>query len=154
QTYEEGQYSYVRMPAPVHWLGEHRPARPFFHFYQPHVAHVPYKAERYAPKPDPGRLKGIWSPGGFDHDRKGLLLPEQVWCGGMDPTRDEREYLQARYDGDIAVADEAVRDIWNALGTIGMQEQTTIVVTSDHGEEFWEHTGSGARHGHTLYDEL
>ena len=39
------------------------------------------------------------------------------------------------------------------LEAIGLYDDTLIIVTSDHGEEFGEH-GSVGRHGHTLYDEL
>jgi arylsulfatase A-like enzyme len=154
QTYEEGVWSYVRMPGPVQWIKDHGRERPFFFFYHTYIAHVPYRDERYARDFDPGGLKGIWGKDDWDDARKTWRLPEEVCCKGMEPTPAEREFLLARYDGDIALADEAVRDIWNALGEIGMQDQTAIIVTSDHGEEFWEHTGSAARHGHTLYDEL
>ncbi len=154
QTYEEGVWSYVRMPGPVQWLKDHGREKPFFFFYHTYIAHVPYRDERYAKDLDPGRLKGIWSTDDWDDSKKTWRLPLAVCCQHMDVTPDEREYLLARYDGDIAVADEAVRDLWNALGEIGMQDQTTVVVTSDHGEEFWEHTDSAARHGHSLYDEI
>src|SRR6185369_5905444 len=147
QTYEEGVWSYVRMPGPVQWLRDHGRERPFFFFYHTYIAHVPYRDERYAKALEPGRLKGIWGTEDWDDSKKTWRLPLAVCCQHMDVTPDEREYLLARYDGDIAVADEAVRDIWKALGEIGMQDQTTIIVTSDHGEEFWEHTDSGARHG-------
>ena len=35
---------------------------------------------------------------------------------------------------------------------MGIYDRTTIVITADHGEEFWEH--GDFEHGHTLYDEL
>lgn len=38
------------------------------------------------------------------------------------------------------------------LRTRGWYDEATIVFTSDHGEEFWEH--GRFEHGHTLYDEL
>ncbi len=154
ETFEEGVHSYVPMPRPVQWLRDHGRERPFFFFYHTYVAHVPYRDERYAHAIDPGRLKGIWGVADWDHERNTSPLAQLVCCERMVPTADEREFLLARYDGDIAQADEAVREIWKALGEIGAQDSTMVVVTSDHGEEFWEHTGSGARHGHTLYDEL
>ena len=35
---------------------------------------------------------------------------------------------------------------------LGLYDDALIVLTSDHGEEFWEH--GSFEHGHTLYDEL
>lgn len=153
-TYEEGVFSYVRMPGPVQWLKDHGREKPFFFFYHTYIAHVPYRDERYARDLDPGRLKMIWTTDDFDTGLKTWRLPLDVCCRGMEATPSEKEFLLARYDGDIALADEAVRDIWKALGEIGMQDETTVIVTSDHGEEFWEHTNSAARHGHSLYDEV
>jgi arylsulfatase A-like enzyme len=154
QTYDEGVFSYVRMPNPVQWIKDHGRDKPFFYFYHTYIAHVPYRDERYARELDGGRLKTIWTGDDFDAEKKTWRLPLQVCCQGMDATPREKEFLLARYDGDIGLADEAVAEIWKALGEIGMQEQTTVIVTSDHGEEFWEHTNSAARHGHSLYDEL
>jgi arylsulfatase A-like enzyme len=48
--------------------------------------------------------------------------------------------------------DEQVGRFLNVLRTRGLYDDATIVVTSDHGEEFWEH--GGFEHGHSLYDEL
>ena len=38
------------------------------------------------------------------------------------------------------------------LDRLGLYRDSLIVLTSDHGEEFWEHGGLG--HGHSLHDEL
>jgi arylsulfatase A-like enzyme len=34
----------------------------------------------------------------------------------------------------------------------GLADETMVVITSDHGEEFWDHGSVG--HGHSVYDEL
>jgi arylsulfatase A-like enzyme len=39
-----------------------------------------------------------------------------------------------------------------ALREAGLEHPTLVVLTSDHGEEFWEH--DNVMHGHTLYGEL
>ena len=39
-----------------------------------------------------------------------------------------------------------------ALQERGLEDETAIVVTADHGEEFWDHGSVG--HGHSVYDEL
>jgi arylsulfatase A-like enzyme len=38
------------------------------------------------------------------------------------------------------------------LKRLGIYEQTLVVLTSDHGEEFWEH--GGYEHGHSLFGEV
>jgi arylsulfatase A-like enzyme len=45
-----------------------------------------------------------------------------------------------------------VGEVIATLDRLGLRRNTVVVVTSDHGEEFWEH--GGVEHGHTLYDEL
>jgi len=57
------------------------------------------------------------------------------------------------YDGEIRYTDEKlIGQLVNKLKQLGLYQQTMIIVTSDHGEEFFDH--SGWEHGHTLYDEL
>lgn len=38
------------------------------------------------------------------------------------------------------------------LKSLELYERSTLILTADHGEEFWDH--DGFEHGHTLYDEL
>lgn len=56
------------------------------------------------------------------------------------------------YDGEIAFTDVQFDRLIEAVKARGELENTIIVFTSDHGEEFWEHGMRG--HGHTLFDEL
>jgi arylsulfatase A-like enzyme len=53
------------------------------------------------------------------------------------------------YDSEIRYVDGKIRELYERLG---WGEDTLVVVTSDHGEEFREHGGTG--HGHTLFGEL
>ena len=61
------------------------------------------------------------------------------------------------YDGDIHRMDQALARLFATLRERGLEENTLIVITSDHGEEFTEGHARGfslVGHGHTLYDEL
>lgn len=58
-----------------------------------------------------------------------------------------RAYIEGRYDNNIRFIDDQLARLVAAL-----DEDDTLVVFSDHGEEFWDH--GGFEHGHTLYDEL
>jgi arylsulfatase A-like enzyme len=59
--------------------------------------------------------------------------------------------LQATYEGEIAYLDEHLGALFDDLKRRGLYDQTMIVLTADHGEEFHEH--GGWWHGTTLYDE-
>ncbi|MEM9071337.1 MAG: sulfatase-like hydrolase/transferase [Myxococcota bacterium] len=54
-----------------------------------------------------------------------------------------------RYDGEVAAADDAVRQLVAAFRA--RRPNATVIVTADHGEELGDH--GGWYHGTTLYDE-
>jgi len=126
---------------------EEEAAEPFFLFFHTYAAHAPYKHRRFVKGLPGGRLQNVYDEGG-----KGLHA--QLVRGGFEPTAAEREFLLALYDGGVAAADQMVGAILDALERSGVADRTVVIVTSDHGEELWGHTGRAAYHGHTLYDEL
>jgi arylsulfatase A-like enzyme len=69
---------------------------------------------------------------------------------GMAPR--DLEHLLALYDGEIRFTDEIVKRILNALRAQGLLENTLVILTADHGEEFFEHGTKG--HQKTLFDEV
>ena len=56
------------------------------------------------------------------------------------------------YDGEIAFTDRHIGRILDGLQGLGLVEDTIVVFTTDHGEEFQDH--GGLDHGHTLHQEL
>jgi arylsulfatase A-like enzyme len=129
------------------WL-EDEPREPFFLFFHTFLPHGRYSDRRFAAGLPPGRLEGAFAASGDPR-------ASAICCkGGFEATPAEREYLLALYDGAIARADDAVALLVAALARLDASDRTTVVVTSDHGEEFWQHSGLAVRHGHTLYDEL
>lgn len=60
-------------------------------------------------------------------------------------------HMVALYDGEVAHIDYYVGMLLNHLKAEGMYENALIMVTSDHGEELWEHRSIGHN---TLYDEV
>jgi arylsulfatase A-like enzyme len=60
--------------------------------------------------------------------------------------------MVARYDGSILFVDEIVGRILAGLDGRGLRDETLVVLTSDHGEEFYDHRNWG--HGQSVYDEL
>jgi hypothetical protein len=62
------------------------------------------------------------------------------------------DHIEALYDGEIAYTDAAVGRLLEGLEELGLEDNTLVVLLSDHGEEFLEH--GGLDHGHSLFGEL
>jgi arylsulfatase A-like enzyme len=58
----------------------------------------------------------------------------------------------ARYDGDVLYADTELGRLLAGLDRLGLASTTAVLVTADHGEEFFEHGNWG--HGQSVYNEL
>jgi len=101
----------------------------------------------------PGEYREHWvSPeynGRFRHERleKHPIISNQL--GPVSPA--DRDYIIARYDSALTYVDQELDRLLSWLRTTDRYDDTLVVVTADHGEEFWEHGGTG--HGLTLYDE-
>ena len=72
-------------------------------------------------------------------------------AANQHPDLDEAPRLRELYDGEITYWDEHFGRLVADLQRRGVYDDTMIVITSDHGEEFGEH--GGFWHGTTLYDE-
>ncbi len=64
----------------------------------------------------------------------------------------EKAELRRRYAAEVKFTDAVIGRLYDSLAAAGSLDRTWIIVTADHGEEFWEH--GGFLHGHALYDEL
>jgi arylsulfatase A-like enzyme len=71
-----------------------------------------------------------------------------------DPSLSERDLsdLEALYDGELRYVDAELERLFDALEARGRLDDTALVVTADHGEEFLDHGALG--HHPRLYDEL
>jgi arylsulfatase A-like enzyme len=126
------------------WLGRWNDGgrqRPFFIFL--HMWDVHYD---YTPPPPYDSM--------FDPDYKGTVTGEHYEFGpqvhlGMDP-RDLRHVI-ALYDGEIRYTDLYLGYVLDRLKALGVLDDTVVVVTADHGDEFFEHGRKG--HKKALYDE-
>ena len=130
------------------WIDEHK-KRPFFAYIQTIDPHVPYDPpeeliQQYYPEP----YHGVVSPRSTaDQLGKAKLSPPKVTLNEED-----RKYLEALYDGEVSYHDKHLGLFIERLKRMGLYEKTLIVVTADHGEEFYDHQSYG--HGHSLYQEL
>ena len=78
-------------------------------------------------------------------------LPERLRRDGVAAHAADLEQLRGLYDGGILHNDSRIGELVDAMAGLGLLESTAILVTSDHGEEFFEH--GGVMHGHSLYQE-
>jgi hypothetical protein len=62
-----------------------------------------------------------------------------------------KEHLHDLYRGEVKHADEEIGRFFAQLKADGLYDNALVIVTADHGEEFFEH--GGWWHGTTLYDE-
>jgi arylsulfatase A-like enzyme len=67
-------------------------------------------------------------------------------------TPEMRAHVEHLYDAALRHTDARLGQLLVRLTTLGLAENTLVVVTSDHGEEFFEH--GHLQHGRTLYEEL
>jgi arylsulfatase A-like enzyme len=113
---------------------------PFFllvHYFDPHAPYAPpieyADLVRRPSDPDPASVPAM-EPG----DLRGIPSSERI----------DRQLLL--YDGCIRFADDNIGRLLAYLEEAGIRDRTIIIVTADHGEEFYEHGVSG--HGANVFD--
>src|SRR5262249_56918561 len=50
-----------------------------------------------------------------------------------------RDYFEAVYDAQINDTDDVLKEIFAGVTALGLADSLTVILTSDHGEEFLEH---------------
>lgn len=130
------------------WIEAHKDER-FFAYIQTIDPHVPYDPPdpyltMYDPKPYTGQIKPRMTG---DLLEKAKRKPPLVMFDARD-----QERLKALHDGEITKHDHFFGGFLDRLAALGLDENTLVVVTADHGEEFNDHGSWG--HGHSVYQEL
>jgi len=72
--------------------------------------------------------------------------------GNIEMTQDDFELLKALYDGEICYLDHKIGELFGFLKRISLLDDTILIITSDHGENFGEH--GLMEHRYCLYDTL
>ena len=70
---------------------------------------------------------------------------------GKGISQPQLDYLIAQYDGEIRCTDEYLGRLWKLLRELKLWNNTAVILTADHGEQFFEHGYLG--HKHDLYVE-
>ena len=117
----------------------------FVHLFDPHLSYAPPTG--YDTKFTDGRT------GPAPPITMAMCKEMQTGESGQEPPpAQDIDYIRGVYQGEVNFMDAQVGRFVEELKSLGLYDQATLVVTSDHGEEFWDH--GGFEHGHTLYDEL
>jgi len=77
---------------------------------------------------------------------------KQTMEGWVVTTSDERRWVRSLYDAEARYVDANVGRIVAALKQRSLYDDALVILTADHGEEFWEHGSLG--HGQSMYQEL
>lgn len=119
---------------------EERPFFLFVHYYDAHSDwhRLPYDSD----DEDRARFAG-WYRGEFTgcdsedscatHYLKGLNERRHV------PPPEDLRYMRSLYDGGIRSMDRHLGSLFETLERRGLMERSVVLLTSDHGEEFFEH---------------
>lgn len=127
------------------WLEKSRdPQRPFFLYIHSLDPHSPYE-------PPARFLSDVNAPRVFS-DRELRQLHNDFQKNPNGNFRARLGLAQRLYDDEVHYNDDSIGRLVDTLKELGLYEDTLIVVTSDHGEEFLDHGMMG--HINSLYQEL
>jgi len=113
----------------------------WLHYFDPHAPYLP--PTEFLPDENRGDLYRIALS--FDEHRgaESRFNP---------PPPPRQGLIRDLYCGEVRYVDNRIGRLIKRMKRLGIYDEALVVLTSDHGEEFWEH--GGAFHGHSLLDEL
>ena len=124
----------------IDWLDGHRSrdeSRPFFMFMNLNEAHDPYQP--------PEEFWGHFLPEGISvadshtlDERNNTQGQHEIILGDWDISDRDMEIFKSLYDDEILYQDGLLGRLFSGIEELGLMEDTLIVVTADHGEEFGE----------------
>jgi arylsulfatase A-like enzyme len=123
--------------------------QPFFLFLRHMDPHSPY----LPPRPFERIFYGgdEFDPANHSLDPVMAFKPfRDYFASWFPPGVRDAEYIIAQYDGALAYMDACIANILACVASLGIEEDTLIVVDSDHGETLYDHDCYFDHHG--LYD--
>ncbi|MDP6849413.1 MAG: sulfatase [Planctomycetota bacterium] len=124
-------------------------SKPFFlflHYFDVHHDYVPEEVDsEIAHQFDPTYAGSV---NGRDWTEKAVVGPHRQQA----VTNRDLAHIRALYDAEIHLLDSQLERVFNALKEKGLWENTLVILTSDHGEEFFDH--GGITHARTLHSEM
>ncbi|MCP4205173.1 MAG: sulfatase [bacterium] len=133
------------------WLDEGRQRRqPAFLYFQPMNCHGPYRV------PEEHRADLLGSAPSRTSDYNDELMTAILKDGDIAARqRVTDEYLASltdQYDTAVRYSMDAVSRLLEMLEKEGLYGDSLVILTSDHGEELFDHDGFG--HGYSLFEEV
>lgn len=113
----------------------------FFLFLHTYEVHAPYFP------PPPYDTMFLSHP----EKHRTFLDKYRTYKGRVNNRQFPPEFIRAQYEGEIRYVDEIMKDFIAFLKEKGLDEKTLVVITSDHGEELFEHRNI-LGHGYYTYD--
>jgi len=119
------------LPKVKKWLNKNK-SKPFFLFIHCYDIHSPYNP--------PPPYNNIF----HDFTYTGHLIPSLKNMGAarwnkLKVNDEDLRHIMALYDGGIRYTDKKIGEFLSYLQYSGLEDQSLIIITSDHGEEFKEH---------------
>ena len=111
--------------------------------------HVIHPHNPYDPPP---AFRSAWAPPSASRLDGSTATLTGIKQGRIDPGEADRERLRGLYHAGTAYADDRLGRFFEQLVAFAPPGQTLVAVTSDHGEELFEH--GGVLHGYTLHEEM
>lgn len=121
--------------------------RPFFLYVHILDPHGPYE-----PAAGPRSELVLGTPPADERVRDGMvgqLVEGTRMLAELSPA--DLDWLRALYDAELRGTDGAIAELLATLGELGLEQDTIVLLTSDHGEEFLDH--GTLKHGYQLYRE-
>ena len=126
------------VPHALGWIDQVPEDERFFLFLHGFDVHGPYRPAK--------KFDRFFCP-----DYEGNYDTKDFKPAGPVPSPEDLDYVVAQYDACIRSADRVVWSFLKTLEDQGRLENTLVVITSDHGEEMYEH--GSIEHTHSLYEE-
>ncbi len=142
----------------LQWIDGHRD-RPFFLFFHTYAVHWPYRSRQpyyaqFTSLPPTTQVKPREGPEPEPEDGNRITMRFDTLEAQGDfeelSSGEFRELVSAAYDSGIAYTDAQLSRLLEKLDETGLNENTLVVITSDHGELLGEH---GLASHLYLYDE-
>ena len=137
----------------IPWIESHKSEQffLFLHYWEPHTPYMPPKKYRnfYQEGRDPFSLEHST----FQNIKRQPFweMFGDIWFDKLGPVTDA-EYIASLYDAEIRHVDDGVAQILETLRKNGLEEDTLVVLTGDHGESMYQHDIYFDHHG--LYDDV
>lgn len=135
----------------IKWIDDHLEKskdKPFYLYLGTSDPHVTYRKhdEFIGDYDKAGAYKGKYEKA-VSGDELGKLKSAK-----SPPSKRDQQRIESLYENEIAFNDKHFGRLIDHLKAKGIYDDTLIIITADHGDEFWEHGSCG--HGHNTHQEL